>query len=157
MQSFSDVLALVKEYFQEKVRTNQLTETAYTCWIENIQPGRFENNTAFLVVSFEFHRSILMSQYLEPLQEAFTQVLGFPVKVEILCIADAMKPAAPAQESAAPVAKAEPTFSESEKAALPYISRPITETDMGIGEYEYTFDTFIVAHLPAFVNSKMLL
>lgn len=35
MQSFSDVLALVKEYFQEKVRTNQLTETAYTCWIEN--------------------------------------------------------------------------------------------------------------------------
>ena len=144
MQSFSDVLALVKEYFQEKVRTNQLTETAYTCWIENIQPGRFENNTAFLVVSFEFHRSILMSQYLEPLQEAFTQVLGFPVKVEILCVADTMKPAAPAQESAAPVAKAEPNFSESEKAALPYISRPITETDMGIGEYEYTFDTFIV-------------
>ena len=104
MQSFSDVLNLVKDYFQEKVRTNQLTETAYTCWIENIQPGRFENNTAYLVVSFDFHRSILMSQYLEPLKEAFATVLGFPVKVEILCAADSAKSSVPAAELTQPAA-----------------------------------------------------
>ena len=61
MQSFSDVLNLVKEYFQEKVRANELTETAYTCWIKNIQPGRFENNTAYLVVPFE--RVVDLSNY----------------------------------------------------------------------------------------------
>ncbi len=147
MQSFSDVLNLVKEYFQEKVRANELTETAYTCWIKNIQPGRFENNTAYLVVPFEFHRSILQDQYLEPLKEAFAQVLGFPVKVEILCAADTMKPPVQGEPAPAPVypepVQQAPAFSAGEP-ELPEISRPISEADMGIGEYEYTFDTFIV-------------
>ncbi|MGI5856284.1 MAG: chromosomal replication initiator protein DnaA [Candidatus Merdivicinus sp.] len=155
MQSFSDVLNLVKDYFQEKVRTNQLTETAYTCWIENIQPGRFENNTAYLVVSFDFHRSILMSQYLEPLKEAFATVLGFPVKVEILCAADSAKPAAPTAEPVQPTTppsfypETEPStgFSDNGQTDVPFlngISHSISDADMGIGEYEYTFDTFIV-------------
>ena len=85
MQSFSDVLNLVKDYFQQKVRSNELTETAYRCWIQNIEPDRFENNTAYLTVSSPFYRGILIDQYLSQLKEAFESVLGFPVNVEILC------------------------------------------------------------------------
>ncbi len=159
MQSFSDVLNLVKEYFQEKVRANQLTETAYTCWIENIQPGKFENNTAYLVVSFDFHKSILMSQYLTPLKEAFENVLGFPVEVEILCAGAPQQtptpPAAPAiqqqppqPQPQAPAVFTEPTASNfgysSDNQDMSFLSNGMSNSDMGGGEYEYTFDTFIV-------------
>ena len=76
MQSFSDVLNLVKDYFLEKVRSNELTETAYRCWIKNIEPDRFENNTAYLLVSSPFYRGILIDQYMTQLKEAFEAVLG---------------------------------------------------------------------------------
>lgn len=155
MQSFSDVLNLVKEYFQEKVRANQLTETAYTCWIENIQPGKFENNTAYLVVSFDFHKSILMSQYMTPLKEAFENVLGFPVEVEILCAGAPQPaptaPAAPAiqpQPPQTPAVFTEPAESNPGYSAdhqdMSFLSNGMSNSDMGGGEYEYTFDTFIV-------------
>ena len=58
MQSFSDVLNFVKDYFQEKVRNNELSETAYHCWIQDIKPGKFENNTVYLISPSPFHRKI---------------------------------------------------------------------------------------------------
>ena len=58
MQSFSEVLNLVKSYFQEKVKNNDLTETAYKCWIENIEPVRLENNTCLLYTSDVYKRQL---------------------------------------------------------------------------------------------------
>ncbi len=74
MQSFSEVLNLVKSYFLEKVKNNDLTETAYKCWIENIEPVRLENNTAVLFVPHSFQRKILMEQYQSRIEEAFEAV-----------------------------------------------------------------------------------
>lgn len=160
MQSFSDVLNLVKDYFQEKVRNNELTETAYRCWIKNIEPDRFENNTAYLTVSSSFYRGILIDQYLSQLKEAFEAVLGFPVNVEILCCAP--DPDATQQEHSAsvpqsadltppqPPAKTEepvrqPTvYSGGSQSELPFLDRKIQDSDFLVGEYDYTFDTFIV-------------
>ena len=71
MQSFAEVLKLVKEYFVEKVKNNELTETAYNCWIKNIEPIRLENNTAVLFVPHNFHRNILVEQYKSRIEEAF--------------------------------------------------------------------------------------
>ncbi len=149
MQSFSDVLNLVKDYFQQKVRSNELTETAYRCWIQNIEPDRFENNTAYLTVSSPFYRGILIDQYLSQLKEAFESVLGFPVNVEILC-GNENPPAEPAStqpvETPAPPAQEEahqPVFSGGSN-DFSFLESRVHESDFLVGEYDYTFDTFIV-------------
>lgn len=153
MQSFSDVLNLVKDYFQEKVRRGELTETAYRCWIKNIEPGRFENNTAYLVVSSSFYRSILVDQYLSQLKEAFEAVLGFPVNVEILCGGEQTPPAdppavSPVETSPAPVPEEEPAVQppvySGGDSSLSFLDQKIKEADLFVGDYDYTFDTFIV-------------
>ena len=162
MQSFSDVLNLVKDYFQEKVQRNELTETAYRCWIMNIEPDRFENNTAYLTVSSDFYRGILVSQYLGQLKEAFAAILGFPVAVEVGSSENAEKgavseppaswggaePLSPPQtEQAAPAMAKEPleerVFSPG-NVELSFMEQKMNEPDPLAGEYEYTFDTFIV-------------
>lgn len=147
MQSFSDVLNLVKDYFQQKVNSNELTETAYRCWIQNIEPDRFENNTAYLLVSSPFYRGILIDQYLSQLKEAFEAVLGFPVNVEILCgdgeASQAAEPAALPAEPAAPQEEPRsPVFSGGSD--FSYLESRMKESDFLVGEYDYTFDTFIV-------------
>ena len=88
MQSFAEVLQLVKEYFLEKVKNNELTETAYNCWIKNIEPIRLENNKAVLFVPHHFHRDILMEQYYKRIEEAFEAVMGFKLEIEILTDSD---------------------------------------------------------------------
>ncbi|MGI5894616.1 MAG: chromosomal replication initiator protein DnaA [Candidatus Merdivicinus sp.] len=154
MQSFSDVLNLVKGYFQDKVRNNELTETAYRCWIKNIEPGRFENNTAYLVVSSSFYRSILIDQYLASLKEAFEAVLGFPVNVEILCepepgqstpptVAETPDPTPTPSVPEEPV-RHPPVYSGGDSSLTSFLDQKIQEADQFIGEYDYTFDTFIV-------------
>ena len=161
MQSFSDVLNLVKDYFLEKVRSNELTETAYRCWIKNIEPDRFENNTAYLVVSSPFYRGILIDQYMTQLKEAFEAVLGFPVSVEISC-SDAgtqtpqPQPAVPPHVPPEPAAEQAPpkpqVFSGGSTSDLSFWDKKMQESGVA-GDYAYTFDTFIVGSKNKFAYS----
>ena len=161
MQSFSDVLNLVKDYFLEKVRSNELTETAYRCWIKNIEPDRFENNTAYLVVSSPFYRGILIDQYMTQLKEAFVAVLGFPVSVEISCSdagtqAPQPQPAVPPHVPPEPAAEQVPpkpqVFSGGSTSDLSFWDKKMQESGVA-GDYAYTFDTFIVGSKNKFAYS----
>ena len=161
MQSFSDVLNLVKDYFLEKVRSNELTETAYRCWIKNIEPDRFENNTAYLVVSSPFYRGILIDQYMTQLKEAFEAVLGFPVSVEISCSdagtqAPQPQPAVPPHVPPEPAAEQAPpkpqVFSGGSTSDLSFWDKKMQESGVA-GDYAYTFDTFIVGSKNKFAYS----
>ncbi len=161
MQSFSDVLNLVKDYFLEKVRSNELTETAYRCWIKNIEPDRFENNTAYLVVSSPFYRGILIDQYMTQLKEAFEAVLGFPVSVEISCSdagtqAPQPQPAVPPHVPPEPAAEQVPpkpqVFSGGSTSDLSFWDKKMQESGVA-GDYAYTFDTFIVGSKNKFAYS----
>ncbi|HIT08002.1 MAG TPA: chromosomal replication initiator protein DnaA [Candidatus Merdivicinus faecavium] len=161
MQSFSDVLNLVKDYFLEKVRSNELTETAYRCWIKNIEPDRFENNTAYLVVSSPFYRGILIDQYMTQLKEAFEAVLGFPVSVEISCSdagtqAPQPQPAVPPHIPPEPAAEQAPpkpqVFSGGSTSDLSFWDKKMQESGVA-GDYAYTFDTFIVGSKNKFAYS----
>ena len=161
MQSFSDVLNLVKDYFLEKVRSNELTETAYRCWIKNIEPDRFENNTAYLVVSSPFYRGILIDQYMTQLKEAFEAVLGFPVSVEISCSdagtqAPQPQPAVPPHVPPEPAAEETPpkpqVFSGGSTSDLSFWDKKMQESGVA-GDYAYTFDTFIVGSKNKFAYS----
>ncbi len=161
MQSFSDVLNLVKDYFLEKVRSNELTETAYRCWIKNIEPDRFENNTAYLVVSSPFYRGILIDQYMTQLKEAFEAVLGFPISVEISCSdagtqAPQPQPAVPPHVPPEPAAEQVPpkpqVFSGGSTSDLSFWDKKMQESGVA-GDYAYTFDTFIVGSKNKFAYS----
>ncbi len=133
MNSFMEVLEYVKEYFLEKVRNNELSQTAYNCWIKDLEPIRLENDTAVIAVRTNFHKKILLSQYESRLLEAFEAVLGFPVKVEIIATEnlsgeedkDILKPTYAPKE----VSVEEPSFQSG---------------DFIDDRYEYTFQNFVV-------------
>ena len=128
-----EVLEYVKEYFLEKVRNNELSQTAYNCWIKDLEPIRLENDTAVIAVRTNFHKKILLSQYESRLLEAFEAVLGFPVKVEIIATEnlsgeedkDILKPTYAPKE----VSVEEPSFQSG---------------DFIDDRYEYTFQNFVV-------------
>ena len=142
MQSFSEVLNLVKNYFLEKVKNNDLTETAYKCWIENIEPVRLENNTAVLFVPHSFQRKILMEQYQSRIEEAFEAVLGFQVNIEILTDTDIQVESSP--ETPLTVPLEEKPISHHVETAASSISVPDKEIKEEFLTGEYTFDNFIV-------------
>ena len=122
MESFLEVFNHVKSLCAQ-----QITDVAYSLWIQPIEPVKFEDNTAFLFVKSDFQKKIVEQKYKNLLEKAFTDVLGFEIEIGILTEDDlAQKPA----QGAAQQPQA-PAFSEDD---------PSFEG----GDYEYTFDTFIV-------------
>ncbi len=135
MQSFAEVLNLVKEYFLEKVKNKELTETAYNCWIKNIEPIRLENNTAVLFVPHVFHRKILIEQYNDRIIEAFEAILGFKVNIEILTDTDIQN------ESEIETTKIKTEEDSSQN--ISYEEKEKKENFIS-DDYKYDFDNFIV-------------
>ncbi len=77
-ESFGQVFELVSEYCK-----GRLSDIAHTLWIKELMPAGFHESTATLKVSTPFKRKIIAEKYLALLEEAFEEVMGFPVKVVI--------------------------------------------------------------------------
>lgn len=78
MESYSEVWALVKEYCKKEV-----TETIYNLWLEPLQLVSFEDTKVTLLAS-EFKVNIVKSKFLDLLNKAFEETMGFPVEIEFL-------------------------------------------------------------------------
>ena len=132
MESFGEVVHLVKEYVRERV-----SDVAYNCWISFIEPVKFEDGKAIIYIKTVFQRDILLKQYFDKISSGFESVLGFPIEVVIATEEDVKQYLK--DEHPDNIAK------------LPSRERP-EEMDFDppekklddIGNYEYTFDTFIV-------------
>jgi len=124
MESFSEVVQLMKEY----VRT-QVSDVAYNCWITFIEPVKFENGKAIIYIKTAFQRDILLKQYLDKIETGFESVLGFPVEV-VIATEENIKEYL---DSYSP----ENSGNSSEKEP----ESPLNEES---GNYDFTFDTFIV-------------
>ena len=86
MESFKELFEMVKEYTRQYViDSKELSEIAYQVWIKSLEPVSFDGNTAVLYIKAEFMKKIVEEKYLGLLTKAFEAVVGFPVKVEILC------------------------------------------------------------------------
>ena len=86
MESFKELFEMVKEYTRQYViDSKELSEIAYQVWIKSLEPVSFDGNTAVLYIKAEFMKKIVEEKYLGLLTKAFESVVGFPVKVEILC------------------------------------------------------------------------
>lgn len=79
MDSFFDVWESVCNRCSSKIST-----VAFDCWIKNLEPIRFNEATAELCAQSPYQKEIVDKYYVKFLKEAFEDVFGFPVEVEIL-------------------------------------------------------------------------
>ncbi|MCI8405453.1 MAG: chromosomal replication initiator protein DnaA [Oscillospiraceae bacterium] len=120
MESFDEVVSLVKAYVKERV-----SDVAYNCWISYIEPVKLEDGRAVVYIKTDFQKNILLKQYYDKIAAGFESVLGFPVEV-VIATEDDIKQ----------YLEENPDF---------HRPAPIPEPDQDEdNEYEYTFDTFIV-------------
>lgn len=121
MESFNDLLNQVKSHIKK-----QISDVAFSCWIEVIEPVRMEQDKAILYVKTPFQKDIIIKQYLDKLNEAFLLIIGFNINI-IFTTQDDIKEYLTKEDSKISNNKDE------------YVSNELEN-----GNYEYTFDTFIV-------------
>lgn len=136
MDSFGDVLNQVKLYCKN---LDEISTTAFDLWIQKIEPVGMKGDTAQLYVSNVFRKSVIDEKYLDLLTRCFEEVMGFPIKVEIVCGEESASKKEPAPLKVSPVL---PAFSPEQ----------MEESSQG-GEYEYTFATFIVGSSNKFAHA----
>lgn len=79
MDSFDEVVLAVKAFCKEK-----LVAATYNLFIDGIEAASFEADTAVLCARSEFLRSQITARYTPLLEQGFLEILGFPVKVEVV-------------------------------------------------------------------------
>ncbi len=114
MDSFKDVLVAAQLYCK-----GQMAEATYNLYIDGLEPVSFEDSSQItLSVRNDFLCKIINDRYLNLLKEAFKEVLGFDIAVNLVV------PTTPPHEVVI---------------AQQYDSNPQSPQ----GNYEYTFDNFI--------------
>lgn len=81
ISSLSDIYNLVVENY---VSEYNISASAKELWLDALEPISMDGNVVTLATDTEFKRSTIISIYLEKLEEQFTNVLGNPIKVEII-------------------------------------------------------------------------
>jgi len=108
---------------------SQLSDVNYTLWIEDLLPLQFVGLTAYLKAKSKFKRNIIVEKYEDILLKGFSQALGFDVDLVVEYDEDD-KPQSAAENEA--------------------YKNPSN------GNYEYTFDTFIVGPSNKFAHAASL-
>ncbi len=72
MESFNDVFVAVKQYCSQKI-----VKASFDLFIEPMEAGRMEGDTAILYVSNEWAKGTIEARFIPILKEGFEQVLGF--------------------------------------------------------------------------------
>lgn len=129
MESFVEMFNAVKEYCRQ-----ELSATAYDTWIKPLEPYSFNDETATVFVKSNFQKKIILSQYTDLISKAFQEVVGFEVRIDIITEKTLNEPSVTISSE-----YIKPQVDKQERPA------PVPETNSNLdGEYEYTFDTFIV-------------
>jgi len=85
MYSFFDVWKAVLEYIQtEYIENNRLSRIAYNLWIDILSPVSLEEGVVTLSVNTVFQKKTVQEQYSKLLRDAFYEVMGFDVTIEIV-------------------------------------------------------------------------
>ena len=124
MESFNEAWGLICDYCR-----SQISEVAYKTWISRIRPVTldFDRGVAVLEAPNQFHLQTVTRCYTALLRDAFNEVFGSAIDIQ-LCAPDA---------AAQPLEKKE--------------EAPTPDED-----YEYTFDTFIVGSSNKFAHAASM-
>lgn len=134
MESFAELFALVLENCR-----GRMSNVAFDLWLKDIVPVRLDDSTAYLKVNSDFKMNIVKEKYTSILKSAFEDTLGFPVELDISCDAPS-QPQAGVSDVQLPPPKVQPPAGSPPPAS-------------GSGEYDYTFDTFIVGSSNKFAHA----
>ena len=104
-----------------------LSEVAYSLWIEDLEADRFEGSAVYLKVKTYFKQKVIEEKYLSLLKQEFSDVMGFEVDVVVFFVDSAFSADTTPQN-----------------------------TPDSAGEYEYTFDNFIVGSSNKFAHAASL-
>lgn len=122
----------------------QLSDVAFQCWIEPIEPVKLENNRTYLCASSPFHKNILENQYHDKIISVLQEILGFEVELSILT----PEQAAQLLDQNSDLSKTEqdPIEDENYHKVLDFMEVQQNELNESLknGNYDYTFDTFII-------------
>ncbi|MEG2204494.1 MAG: DnaA/Hda family protein, partial [Oscillospiraceae bacterium] len=129
MDSRLEMFGLVKEYCRQ-----QMPASPFSLWIKDITCEALTHDSATLMVKTDLRKMIIEARYLDLIENAFQEVLGFPVKLTLTSEEATAEPAAP---------------------EAPLLQDPKPGGAPG-GEYEYTFDTFIVGSSNKFAHAAAL-
>ena len=121
MNSFEEVFEAVKDYC---TKDGKIGELARNLWLDKLKPVRLEGTDAVFYCASDFQRSVVANNYENLLREGFEQILGFPVALRLIVQEEGDEAAASSGQN-------------------PNTSDGVEDTTKE-GEYEYTFDTFIV-------------
>ena len=124
MESYAEVWNLAKKYCKENV-----SSTIYSLWLEPLTMVSFEDNKLVLLTS-EFKANIVKNKFMDLLNEALENTMGFPVDIEI-------------------ITKDAPKEEKEEKI------EEIKQQEFS-QKYELTFDTFIVGSSNTFAHAAAL-
>ncbi len=129
MNSFREVFDLVKYHIK-----SEMTDVAYNLWIKDIRAEELTVERARLSVNSEFKRDLIAEKYLGLLSDCYEKVLGFKVEVTIEYVPDV------------------DTLNKynTEKSIIPDLRQD------NHGDYEYTFDTFIVGSSNKFAHAAAM-
>lgn len=105
-----------------------LSDVNYTLWIEDLEPVDCDGHTAYLKAKSKFKRNIIVEKYQDILLKGFSEVLGFDVDLVVEFDENHVPSSAPREKEAVQLN----------------------------GEYEYTFDTFIVGSSNKFAHAAAL-
>lgn len=61
----------------------EITEVSYNLWVAPVKPTNFDSDTVFLSVSTDFKRNIFEEKFKDLVEDKFSEVIGFPVKVSV--------------------------------------------------------------------------
>ena len=82
MDSLEQAFEQVIKYLEQQ--SDKISSIALEKWIMKLTPYKFEGSTVYMLTDNEFNKNIILSHYKGLIEEGFENVLGFPVKVELL-------------------------------------------------------------------------
>lgn len=126
LTSLSDIFKCVVD---NCVKEYDISSAARELWLDTLQPIKMENNVFYLATNLEFKRDTLNSLYLPLIETQLKNILGVPIKAEILVDDSLSNPQTPPVQQVS-----EMIGNESVNEAVGIIDKKIT----------YTFDNFIV-------------
>lgn len=138
-------LAELFQYVKDTMRQSSgISDAVYNLWIKDAVLVSFDGTVAVLSVNAPVKKNLLETRYMEHLRSAFMEVTGVEIDVKIIVSGGTAKAAAPVIPQPEYKEAAEDSFSME-------TSSPVTPNKNG--DYEYTFETFIVGTSNKFAHA----
>lgn len=142
-------LAELFQYVKDSIKKNgNLSPVAYDLWIKEVELVSFDSTLAVLSVGTPLKKDFLEKRYMENMRAAFKEVLGVDIDIQVIVSGqEGAQPVMPTAETAVPSYQLDP------QPAVPAMPSGINSKN---GDYEYTFETFIVGTSNKFAHAACL-